>query len=134
MATFVKADIFETDFSKATVITLFLLPDLNLKLRPTLLKMKPGTRIVSNSFTMGEWEHDQTATVADACTSWCTARFWMVPAQGGRPLDGGHPDADADAGRSRWCRGRSAPRPRPGKVNGEEVTLHGRRPHLQGHD
>src|SRR5881396_2275137 len=49
-ANFMKADIFESDFSKAQVITLFLLPSLNVKLRPTLLNMKPGTRIVSNSF------------------------------------------------------------------------------------
>jgi hypothetical protein len=81
MATFEKADIFESDFSKATVITLFLLPQLNLKLRPTLLDLKPGTRIVSNSFTMDDWEADETATVDDGCTSWCTALFWIVPAK-----------------------------------------------------
>ena len=80
-ATFVKADIFESDYSKATVITLFLLPQLNLKLRPTLLDLKPGTRIVSNSFTMGDWEPDETATVTDGCTTWCTALFWVVPAK-----------------------------------------------------
>ena len=80
-ATFVKADIFESDFSKATVITMFLLPQLNLKLRPTLLNLKPGTRIVSNSFTMDDWQPDETATVSDGCTSWCTALFWVVPAK-----------------------------------------------------
>jgi SAM-dependent methyltransferase len=80
-ATFVKADIFESDFSKATVITLFLLPQLNLKLRPTILNLKPGTRIVSNSFTMDDWQPDETATVTDGCTSWCTALFWVVPAK-----------------------------------------------------
>jgi hypothetical protein len=80
-ATFVKADIFESDFSKATVITMFLLPQLNLKLRPTLLNLKPGTRIVSNSFTMEEWEPDETANVAEGCTSWCTALFWIIPAK-----------------------------------------------------
>jgi SAM-dependent methyltransferase len=80
-ATFVKADIFESDFSKATVITMFLLPQLNLKLRPTLLNLKPGTRIVSNSFTMEDWEADETATIADGCTSWCTALFWIIPAK-----------------------------------------------------
>src|SRR6185295_14750584 len=53
-AQFVKADLFETDFSKATVVTMFLLPDINLRLRPKLLEMKPGTRVVSNTFTMGE--------------------------------------------------------------------------------
>ena len=60
-ATFVKADLFETDVSQASVITMFLLPDINLKLRPKLLELKPGTRIVSNSFTMGDWEADETA-------------------------------------------------------------------------
>jgi len=80
-ATFIKADLFETDFSKATVITMFLLPDLNLKLRPKILEMRPGTRIVSNTFTMGEWEADETATVTQDCTSWCTALFWIVPAK-----------------------------------------------------
>jgi hypothetical protein len=80
-ATFMKADLFETDFSQATVITMFLLPDINLRLRPKLLDMKPGTRIVSNSFTMGEWEPDERATVEQDCTSWCTALFWIVPAK-----------------------------------------------------
>ena len=80
-ATFMKADIFETDYSKATILTLFLLPDLNLKLRPTILNMKPGTRVVSNSFNMGEWEADETANVEEECTSWCTAYLWIVPAK-----------------------------------------------------
>ena len=62
-ATFVKADLFETDFSKAQVITMFLLPSINLRLRPTILNMKPGTRIVSNSFTMDDWQADETDTV-----------------------------------------------------------------------
>ena len=55
-ATFVQADIFESDFSQATVLTLFLLTDLNIRLRPTILDMKPGTRVVSNSFGMGDWD------------------------------------------------------------------------------
>jgi hypothetical protein len=80
-AKFMKADLFETDFSQATVVTMFLLPDINLKLRPKILEMKPGTRIVSNSFTMGEWEADESATVEEGCTSWCTALFWIVPAK-----------------------------------------------------
>jgi hypothetical protein len=81
-ATFVQGDIFESDFSKATVITLFLLPDLNVKLRPTILKMRPGTRIVSNSFTMGDWEPDERISVDD-CQSWCTVLYWVVPAEAG---------------------------------------------------
>jgi precorrin-6B methylase 2 len=80
-ATFVKADIFESDFSKATVITMFLLPNINLQLRPKLLSMKPGTRIVSNSFTMEDWKADQTITAEGDCTTWCTAYLWIVPAK-----------------------------------------------------
>ena len=80
-ATFVKADLFETDFSKAQVVTMFLLPSINLRLRPTILNMKPGTRIVSNSFTMDTWQADETATVGGDCTSWCTAYLWIVPAK-----------------------------------------------------
>src|ERR687898_110950 len=80
-ATFVKADLFETDFSKATVVTMFLLPSINLKLRPKILDMKPGTRIVANSFNMEDWAADQTETVGGDCTSWCTALLWIVPAK-----------------------------------------------------
>ncbi len=82
-ATFVKADLFETDFSRADVITLFLLPDINLKLRPKILDLKPGTRIVSNTFTMGEWKDDETATVEEGagCSYYCTAHLWIVPAK-----------------------------------------------------
>jgi precorrin-6B methylase 2 len=82
-ANFMKADLFESDFSQATVITMFLLPDINLKLRPKILDLKPGTRIVSNTFTMGEWTDDETATVdeKDGCTYYCTAHLWIVPAK-----------------------------------------------------
>jgi len=82
-ATFKKADLFETDFSKATVITMFLLPEINLKLRPKILGLKPGTRVVSNTFTMDKWQADETAELGEAagCTaSWCTALLWIVPA------------------------------------------------------
>ena len=84
-AKFVKADLFETDFSQATVITMFLLPDINLKLRPKILDLKPGTRIVSNSFTMGEWDHDRSVRAGekDGCQSYCTAYLWIVPAKVG---------------------------------------------------
>jgi SAM-dependent methyltransferase len=81
MATFINGDIFQTDFSDATVVTMFLLPSLNVRLRPTLLKMKPGTRIVSNSFDMGDWTPDQEAGAKGDCTSYCRAMLWVVPAQ-----------------------------------------------------
>src|SRR6185295_14908787 len=84
-ATFVKQDFYETDFANATVITMFLLPEVNLKLRPKFLAMPPGTRIVSNSFPMGDWNPDETARVAGACNNWCTALLWIVPAK----VDGG---------------------------------------------
>src|SRR5262245_18547292 len=80
-ATFVKADLFETDLSKAQVITMFLLPSINMKLRPKILDLKPGTRIVTNSFTMEDWQADQSETVTNDCTSWCTAHLWIVPAK-----------------------------------------------------
>jgi len=73
---FIRGDIFETDFSKATVLTLYLLPSLNLKLRPTILNMKPGTRVVSHAFTMGDWTADQTEQVEGR-----TAYLWIVPAK-----------------------------------------------------
>jgi hypothetical protein len=78
---FKKADLFETDFSHATVITMFLLPDINLRLRPKILDMKPGTRIVSNTFTMGEWQADETSTVAESAGYYRTALLWIVPAK-----------------------------------------------------
>src|SRR5213076_3400886 len=80
-ANFVKADLFESDFSQATVITMFLLPDINLRLRPKILDLKPGIRIVSNSFTMGDWKADETTSVTENCLSWCTALLWIVPAK-----------------------------------------------------
>jgi precorrin-6B methylase 2 len=81
-ATFIKADLFETDLSKAQVITMFLLPSINMKLRPKILDLTPGTRIVSNTFTMEDWQADQTETVTDGCSSsWCTALLWIVPAK-----------------------------------------------------
>jgi SAM-dependent methyltransferase len=103
-ATFMKADIFATDFPNATavttfvlpgkaaaatagdptsptVITMFLLPGLNLKLRPTILDMKPGTRVVSNSFDMGDWKADQTVRPTTDCTGYCRAFLWIVPAK-----------------------------------------------------
>ena len=81
-ATFAKADLFESDFSKATVITMFLLPSINMQLRPKILDMKPGTRIVSNAFDMEDWQPDETGTAAN-CNQWCKAMLWIVPAKVG---------------------------------------------------
>src|SRR4029078_2489076 len=81
-ATFVQADLFKTHLSKATIITMFLLPQINLQLRPTILSLKPGTRVVSNSFDMAEWEPDERRTLRpEGGTSWCAAMLWIVPAK-----------------------------------------------------
>lgn len=85
-ARIVQGDIFATDFSQATVVTMYLLPALNLKLRPQILAMRPGTRIVSHSFTMDDWEPDETSTMDGR-----RAYFWVVPAnvQGRWTLEAG---------------------------------------------
>jgi len=82
-ATFMKADLFETDFSKATVITMFLLDRINLQLRPRFLGLAPGTRIVSNTFRMAEWKADERvqANEKEGCQSYCVAYLWIVPAK-----------------------------------------------------
>jgi hypothetical protein len=75
-AQFIRGDIFATDFSKATVLTMYLLPSLNVKLRPTILNMRPGTRVVSHAFTMDDWQPDQTDSSEGR-----TAYMWIVPAK-----------------------------------------------------
>ncbi|MFM1988411.1 MAG: hypothetical protein RJA99_1368 [Pseudomonadota bacterium] len=75
LARFEQGDIFAFDYSAATVVTMYLLPGLNLKLRPTLLKMKPGTRLVTHQFTMGSWEADDSSTVDGR-----PGYLWIVPA------------------------------------------------------
>ncbi len=72
----VQGDIFKEDFSKATVVTLYLLEELNAQLRPTILAMKPGTRVLSNSFSMADWEPDEVIRVSNG-----TGYFWTVPAK-----------------------------------------------------
>lgn len=81
-ATFQQGDIFSSDLdlSRATVITLFLSSEINLRLRPRLLDLEPGTRIVSNTFTMADWEPDAVAREGD-CSSWCDAMLWIIPAK-----------------------------------------------------
>jgi SAM-dependent methyltransferase len=121
---FIKADIFETDFGKASVITMYLLPRLNVQLRPKILALKPGTRVVSHAFTMDDWKPDEQALVEAR-----EAFLWIVPAQlggnwrlnsGGEQLDlrleqkyqmlGGKAQA-----------GKSAYEIQSGRVRGEEV-------------
>ena len=128
-ADFVKQDLFTADLSRATIITMFLLPEINLKVRPSILKLKPGTRIVSNSFNMGEWTADETVTLdrsAGCETSWCTALLWIVPAQ----VAGTHklPQGDLTLKQSfqmlsGTLRTQGKTVPVEGRVRGDQVTL-----------
>jgi hypothetical protein len=72
---------FEADFSDATVLALFLMPDNMLRLRPKFLELKPGTRIVANTFGIEAWEPDERVTTEEDCMSWCNALLWIVPAK-----------------------------------------------------
>jgi SAM-dependent methyltransferase len=81
-AQFVEGDMFEADFSKATVLALFLLPSNLLQLRDKILDLRPGSRIVANTFGIQDWTADETATL-DNCSSWCTVLLYIVPAKVG---------------------------------------------------
>lgn len=123
-AQFQRADIFATDFSSATVVTMYLLPSLNIKLRPTILNMKPGTRVVSHAFTMDDWNPDQTENIEGR-----TAYLWIVPAkvEGSWRVDAGGKGYDIDV-KQRYqvltgeTRGGSV-QFRDGVVRGETVTF-----------
>jgi SAM-dependent methyltransferase len=79
-AQFVQGDMYKADISKASVLALFLLPSNLLQLRPKFLELRPGSRIVSNTFSIQDWTADQTVQLDD-CTSWCTAMLYIVPAK-----------------------------------------------------
>jgi hypothetical protein len=119
----VQGDIFETDFSDATVVTLYLLPALNLRLRPTLLEMKPGTRVVSYSFTMGDWEPDEYADTDDG-----SAYLWIVPADVGgswtfRPSGGGETFSVTLEQKFQHLGGTAGSAAVTGKLSGERIDF-----------
>ncbi|MFM9972536.1 MAG: methyltransferase domain-containing protein [Burkholderiales bacterium] len=80
---FIRQDLFEFDLNQVSVITLFLLPSINLKLRPTILNLKPGTRVIGNTFTMEDWQHDDLIRDESKpnCSFNCVAYLWVVPAK-----------------------------------------------------
>jgi precorrin-6B methylase 2 len=80
-AQFVQGDMYQAEFSKATVLALFLLPSNLLQLRSKFAELRPGTRIVSNTFSIQDWTPEKTETLGGDCTSWCTAMLYIVPAK-----------------------------------------------------
>jgi ribosomal protein L11 methylase PrmA len=88
MVKFEENDLFQADIRPATVVTLFLLPNINIKLKPKLLaELKPGTRIVSNTFDMGDWKPEKEATVGDDdADTFLSHRLylWIVPERTGK--------------------------------------------------
>ena len=124
---FIKADLFDTDLSKATVITMFLLPEINLKLRPKLLDLKPGTRIVSNTFTMGEWEADYEVTTEENWNSWNTAYLWIIPAKTGGKWKLGNGELDLTQEfqfvRGTLSSGGKTLAVKDGRLHGDEITF-----------
>jgi hypothetical protein len=90
-ATFSQEDLLVSDFSRATVLTMFLLPEINMQLRPRILAMRPGARVVSNTWMMQDWQPDDSVTIRD-CRTFCAAHLWIVPAK----VEGRWRTADGD--------------------------------------
>lgn len=76
---FIEGDLFKENFSEATVLTLYLLPEVNMKLRPQILQMKPGTRVVSHNYDMGDWQPEKTKKITTPDGTSHTIFFWRVP-------------------------------------------------------
>ena len=118
---FVRGDIFKTDFSDATVVTTFLLPSMNFRLRATFLAMKPGTRIVANTFGIADWTPEDTVSI-EPCERWCKAMLWIVPARvGGTWIT---PKGElVIKQRFQTISGSLGSTPIEGKLRGEEITF-----------
>jgi SAM-dependent methyltransferase len=128
-AAFVKQDLFQSDISQASVVMVFLLPEMNLKLRPKILALKPGTRVIANTFNMGDWAPDETVSMSEdqGCNaSWCTAHLWIVPAR----VEGRHVTAMGELELSQRyqtfsgvLRSGGVETPVTGRVRGDRVML-----------
>lgn len=118
---FVRGDIFKTDFSDATVVTTFLLPSMNLRLRATFLAMKPGTRIVANTFGIADWEPEARVTI-DPCERWCEGMLWIVPARVGGTWRTPQGDLVLTQ-RFQKFSGTLAGQPVEGRLRGEAITF-----------
>jgi SAM-dependent methyltransferase len=126
-ATFIEGDMYTADVSKATALVLFLLPVNLEKLTPNFLNLKPGTRIVDNTFAIPGWEPDYTEKLESDCQTWCSALLWIVPAkvQGTWRLPDGEITFDQKfqmvTGSVKT--GSSSAKIDSGKLNGEEITF-----------
>jgi SAM-dependent methyltransferase len=136
-ATFVQADIFQSDFSEATVVTMFLTSDVILKLQPKLLALRPGTRIVSNSFPAVGWDPDATADepLMGDCDIWCSALLWIVPANVAGTYETPHGHVMLNQKNqilSGVLRAGGGIHELEGRVRGEEITFRAGRREYQG--
>jgi hypothetical protein len=124
-ATFEQADLFTmvAELRKADVITMFLLSSINLRLRPELLELEPGTRIVSNTFRMSDWEPDQTSRLEGDCVSWCEALLWIVPAKVDGAWQVGNETLTLKQEFQRFQGTLGARAIEDGRLNGREITF-----------
>lgn len=124
-ATFEQADLFTrtAELRKAQVITMFLLSSINLRLRPELLELEPGTRIVSNTFRMADWEPDQESRVEGECASWCEALLWIVPAKVDGAWQVGGQTLSLKQAFQRFDGTLGAAAVEAGRLNGREITF-----------
>lgn len=121
-ATFVQGDMYTADVSKATVLALFLVPENLDKLQNTFLAMRPGTRIVLNTFTVTDWDPDASETIGASCTTWCTANLLIVPARVAGTWDAG----DGEMSLKQYyqvVRGTIGTQDVIGRLRGDQITL-----------
>ena len=133
-ATFIEGDMFEADISKATVMALFLLPSNLDKLAPKFLALRPGTRMVNNTFQVTGWEADASETVEGSCTSWCTSHLNIIPAKVAGTWRLGTNDLTLTQ-QFQLVSGTLGSTPiAGGRLNGEQILVQGRRDtvHRQG--
>jgi precorrin-6B methylase 2 len=125
-AKFVQGDMYAADISKANVLAIFLLPSNMLQLRSKFLDLQPGSRIVSNTFTIQDWTADETVTLTGDCSAWCTALLYIVPAKVGGTWK--TPQGELKLEQSfqmvtGTLTANGAATPVKGRLRGEEITL-----------
>lgn len=124
---FVQGDMYEADVSEATVLALFLLPSNLERLKDRFLALRPGTRIVLNTFTFNDWEPDEQQRLEDGCVSWCTSLLHIVPARvaGTWRLDDATLELEQNYQyvKGTLRRGDAAPVPVTGRLRGAGITL-----------